>query len=68
LIKDAETCYDEGKVPHEAFKELGNGTIDMAEVLKVSEKIGVDQCHVEQDQSPDPIVSIGQSMTHFKTL
>jgi sugar phosphate isomerase/epimerase len=68
LIKDAEICYDEGKVPHEAFKELGNGTIDMAEIMTVSEKIGVEQCHVEQDQSPDPIVSIGQSMTHLKTL
>ncbi len=60
--------YDEGKVPEDAFKELGNGTIDMAEVVEVSSDIGVEQCHVEQDQSPDPIDSIGQSMKYFGTL
>lgn len=68
LKKGAEVCHDEGKVPVDAFKELGNGTIDMAEVMQVSEKIGVEQCHVEQDQSPDPIDSIGQSMKHLDTL
>ncbi|MEL7499570.1 MAG: TIM barrel protein [Planctomycetota bacterium] len=68
LKKDAKVCYDEGKVPHEAFKELGNGSIDMAQVLKVSEQVGVEQCHVEQDQSPDPIASIGQSMKHLKSI
>jgi sugar phosphate isomerase/epimerase len=50
------------------FKELGAGTIDMAEVLKVSAEIGVEQCHIEQDQSPDPIASIGQSIKHLNTL
>ncbi len=68
LLKGAEICYDEGQVPNEAFKELGNGTINMAEVLAVSEKIGVELCHVEQDQSPDPIASIGTSMKHFRSL
>lgn len=60
--------HDEGKVPHEAFKELGNGEIDMADVLKVAEAIGADQCHVEQDQSPGPIASIGESMQHLQSL
>ena len=68
LQKGAAICYDEGAVPHEAFKELGNGTIDMAKILEVSEQIGVEQCHVEQDQSPDPIKSIGQSMQHLNSL
>jgi hypothetical protein len=40
----------------------------MAEILAVSEKIGVDQCHVEQDQSPDPIASIGQSIKYLNSL
>ena len=40
----------------------------MAKVMSVSEKIGVEQCHVEQDQSPNPIASIGQSIEHLKTL
>ena len=60
--------YDEGQVPHDAFKELGSGSIDMAKVLKVAETIGVEQCHVEQDQSPDPIQSIGQSIAHLNSL
>lgn len=68
LLKGTPVIYDEGKVPHEAFKELGNGTIDMAKVLKISEEIGVEQCHVEQDQSPDPIVSIGQSLKHLHSI
>ncbi|MEC9091504.1 MAG: TIM barrel protein [Planctomycetota bacterium] len=68
LKSGAEVCYDEGQVPHDAFKELGNGSIDMAKVIKISKAIGVEQCHVEQDQSPNPIKSIGQSIAHLKTL
>ena len=68
LKQGTKLCYDEGKVPHDAFQELGNGTIDMLEIMNVSEAIGVDQCHVEQDQSPDPIASIVQSMTHLNNL
>ena len=68
LKKGAEVCHDEGKVPNEAFKELGNGSIDMAAIMNLGEKIGVEQCHVEQDQSPDPIASIGESMKHLGTL
>ena len=52
----------------EAFQELGDGTIDFAKVIKVSAEIGVEQCHVEQDKSPAPIASMGQSLEHFKTL
>ena len=64
----AQVCYDEGKVPHDAFKELGNGSIDMAKVMAIAEQIGVEQCHVEQDQSPNPITSISQSIAHLHTL
>lgn len=68
LKQGVGTIHDEGKVPKDAFKELGNGTIDMAKVLKVSEQIGVEQCHVEQDQSPNPIASIGTSMKHLRSI
>ncbi len=68
LLKGTPTIYDESKVPHEAFKEVGNGIIDWTAVLAAGEAAGVAQCHVEQDQSPDPIVSIGQSMQNLKTL
>lgn len=55
------TEYDEGKVPKDAFQEVGDGRIDMAAVIEAAAKAGVVQCHVEQDQSPDPLASIRQS-------
>ena len=68
LIKDADVIYDEGKVPKKNYQALGDGVIDMAEVLKVSKKIGVQQCHVEQDESEDPLKSINKSIKHLHTL
>ena len=71
-LKDVQEAtpviYDEGKVPEEAFKECGNGTIDMGEVMKLAEEVGAVNCHVEQDQSPDPIVSIGESIDYLNGL
>ncbi len=68
LKKGTPVIHDEGTVPADAFKELGNGIIDMEAVMKAGEACGVDQCHVEQDQSPDPVASIGQSYRHLKTF
>jgi len=68
LKKGIPTTYDEGKVPADAFQELGDGIIDWRAVLAAAEYAGVVQCHVEQDQSPDPIASIGQSMKYLKSL
>ncbi len=68
LLKGTPTTYDESKVPKEAFKEVGNGIIDWPAVLKAAEAAGVRQCHVEQDQSPDPIASIGESLKNLRTL
>lgn len=65
LKKGVGTIYDEGKVPHEAFQEVGDGTIDMKAVMEVALKHGVTQFHVEQDQSPDPIESINQSQKYI---
>ena len=61
LKKGVGVIYDEGKVPHEAFEEVGDGSLDMKAIMEVATKNGVTQFHVEQDQSPDPITSIGQS-------
>ena len=52
---------DESQVPEDAFQELGDGVIDMLAVMRLAKEIGVDQCHVEQDQSPAPLDSIVQS-------
>lgn len=57
-----------GKLPKEAFRELGHGMIPMEPIIKAAAGVGVDHCHVEQDQSPDPISSIGTSMKHLESL
>lgn len=61
LKANSGTIYDEGKVPHDAFQEVGDGIIDMKQVITLASGLGVRQFHVEQDQSPDPIASIAQS-------
>lgn len=60
------TITDEGKVPVDAFKELGNGTVDIPSVMRLAKEIGVQYCHVEQDQSPAPLDSIAQSLSYLK--
>jgi sugar phosphate isomerase/epimerase len=62
------TIVDEGKVPVDAFQELGDGTIDMAKVLDAARVAGAEVCHVEQDQSPDPLASIKQSYDYLARL
>jgi sugar phosphate isomerase/epimerase len=68
LLKGTPTILDESKVPKEAFQEVGDGIIDWPAVLAAAEFAGVTQCHVEQDQSPDPVASIGQSIRYLKSL
>lgn len=60
--------WDEGAVPPEIFKELGRGGLDFARILATCAETGVDQCHVEQDQSPDPIASIRTSLDWLRRL
>lgn len=57
-----------GNVPADAFKELGNGIIPMEPILAASQETGVKHCHVEQDQSPDPLASIRQSIAYLKRM
>jgi len=63
--KGVPVMYDEQTVPYDTFKELGNGEINIRKVLKLAEKIGVEQCMVEQDQSPDPLSSIKTSRKYL---
>jgi sugar phosphate isomerase/epimerase len=71
-LKDLEsgtpTIFDEGKVPFSAFKEVGAGTIDIKGVLVTAHEIGVVQCHVEQDQSNDPVASINTSYQYLSKV
>jgi sugar phosphate isomerase/epimerase len=55
-------------VGKDAFKELGAGMIPMEPIIEAAAEIGVQHCHVEQDQSPDPIASVQQSIKYLKSL
>lgn len=60
--------YNE-KVPKEAFKEVGGGTIDIPAVLRAAQKAGVKHYFVEQDQTPgDPLASLRGSFEYLKKL
>jgi sugar phosphate isomerase/epimerase len=51
--------YDDSKVPHEAFKEIGRGTIDWARLLPAARQAGVQYFYVEQDYcSGSPLDSL----------
>jgi sugar phosphate isomerase/epimerase len=62
------TLPEFGSLPEDAFKELGQGIIPMEPIIEAAAVAGVEHCHVEQDQSPDPIASIGLSMEYLKGL
>ena len=55
-------------LPNDAFKELGNGIIPMEPVLVAAKAAGVKHCHVEQDQSPDALASVKQSIAYLRKL
>lgn len=59
---------DESKVAPETFKELGMGMVDIKGTLSAATKYGIDYCHVEQDHSPDPVKSVGQSRAWLQGL
>ncbi len=67
-LKKGMTLPEFGSVPKDAFQELGDGIIPMEPIIQAAQKAGVAHCHVEQDQSPDPIASIRQSIQHLATL
>lgn len=67
-LKDGTPIPTFGGVPNDAFKELGQGIIPIGKVLETAAAAGVKICHVEQDQSPDPLASIRQSMEYLRKL
>tara|TARA_B100000212_G_scaffold342603_1_gene331176 strand:- start:5606 stop:6481 length:876 start_codon:yes stop_codon:yes gene_type:complete len=67
-LKKGMTLPEFVSVPKDAFQELGGGIIPMEPIIQTAKKAGVAHCHVEQDQSPDPIASINQSIQHLATL
>lgn len=67
MLAGTPVIMDESAVPADAFQELGEGVIDIPGVMRLAKEIGVDQCHVEQDQSPAPLESIVQSYQYLAT-
>jgi sugar phosphate isomerase/epimerase len=55
-------------LPKDAFQELGHGIISMEPIIVAAKAAGVKHCHVEQDQSPDPLASIKQSIDYLRKL
>lgn len=55
-------------MPADGFKELGAGIIPMEPIITLAADIGVDHCHVEQDQSPDALASVRQSLNYLATM
>ena len=57
------------KVPHEVFREVGNGAVDIPGVLRAAVKAGVQHYFVEQDQTPgSPLDSLKQSYAYLQQL
>lgn len=60
--------FKEG-LPPEDYKEVGNGTLDFAAILRACEETGVEHYFVEQDQTPgDPVASLRQSYEYLRKL
>ena len=64
-LRNGVTIPNFASPANDDFKELGNGSIPMGPIMAAGEKAGVKHCHVEQDQSPDPIKSIQQSIQYL---
>lgn len=62
------TMFNHEEVAKDAFQELGDGEIDIMKIMQLAKQTGVEQCFVEQDQSPDPLASINQSMQYLYNI
>jgi sugar phosphate isomerase/epimerase len=68
VAEGTEKRYDE-TVPKAAFREVGNGVIDIPAVLSAAAQAGVKHYFVEQDQVPaDPVDSLRQSYQYLARL
>ena len=67
-VRGLAVQYNEN-VPAGAFKEIGNGSLDIPAVLPEANRAGVQHYFVEQDQTPgDPIASLRQSYKYLSSL
>jgi sugar phosphate isomerase/epimerase len=67
-LKEGIALPNYGSLPNDAYQELGDGIIAMEPILVAAKAAGVEHCHVEQDQSPDALASIRQSIDYLRKL
>lgn len=68
LKEGVEKRYNE-QIPRDGFKEVGNGVIQIAPILKAGTKTGVKHFFVEQDQTPgNPLDSLRESFAYLHKL
>lgn len=68
VAEGVEKRYDE-RVPRTAFREVGNGVIDIPAVLKAAARADVKHYFVEQDQTQgDPVQSLRESYQYLEKL
>jgi sugar phosphate isomerase/epimerase len=51
-----------------SFTEIGNGTLDFADIIGAALQSGVEHFFVEQDVAPDPLRSIAASIAYLRRL
>lgn len=56
------------RVPRNAFREVGDGVIDIPATLRAAAEAGVKHYFVEQDQTGDPIASLRASYRYLAKL
>ena len=65
---DVKPRFNEN-IPRSAFKELGNGAVDIRSVLRAAVQAGVKHYFVEQDETPgDPLESLRASFQYLQSL
>jgi sugar phosphate isomerase/epimerase len=68
--KGTPVQYDEGKVPKESFKEVGNGEVNWKAFFPLAKAAGVKYLYVEQDQTvgSTPLDSLKISYNNIKAF
>jgi len=59
---------DMDKTPERSFEIVGKGIIDFQRIFDKADVAGLKHYILEQDNAPDPILTITDSINHFRTL
>lgn len=66
--KGTQQAYSETGLPPGSFQPVGSGVLNFKEILQAASEAKVVYAFVEQDESPDPIADIKQSIQYLKKL